>query len=59
MYVYIMRTLTARSRFRRLRERENLWDQGTECITYHHEVHELDEYNQEFWNTSGYSLKCV
>ena len=25
----------------------------------HHEVHELDGYNQEFWKTSGYSLKCV
>ena len=25
----------------------------------HHEVHELDGYNHEFWKTSGYSLKCV
>ena len=25
----------------------------------HHEVHELDGYNQEFWKISGYSLKCV
>ena len=25
----------------------------------HHEVYELDGYNQEFWKTSGYSLKCV
>ena len=31
----------------------------TECVTLHHEVHELDGYNQEFWKTSGYSLKCV
>ena len=25
----------------------------------HHEVHELDGYNQEFWKTAGYSLECV
>ena len=25
----------------------------------HHDVHELDGYDQEFWKTSGYSLKCV
>ena len=25
----------------------------------HHEVHELDGYNHEFWKTSGYSLKWV
>ena len=25
----------------------------------HHEVHELDGYNHEFWKTTGYSLKCV
>ena len=25
----------------------------------HHEEHELDGYNHEFWKTSRYSLKCV
>ena len=25
----------------------------------HHEVHELDGYNQEFWNSSGYSLNVT
>ena len=25
----------------------------------HHEVHELDGFNHEFWKTSGYSLECV
>ena len=25
----------------------------------HHKVHELDGYNQEFWKTLGYYLKCV
>ena len=25
----------------------------------HHEVHELDGYNHEFWKTSGYFLKSV
>ena len=28
-----------------------------ECVTY--EAHELDGYNQEFWKTLGYCLKCV
>ena len=31
----------------------------TECVTLHHEVHELDGYDHEFWKNSGYSLKCV
>ena len=31
----------------------------TECMRYlHHEVHELDGHNDDFWKTSGYSLKC-
>ena len=31
----------------------------TECVILHHEVHELDGNNYEFWKTLGYSLKCV